>query len=73
MTPPHILVVQHQDDCPPAWVGRWLVEAGCRLDPAIERETLQGDGHRSSPFICGIERDLTGVSAVDTMVASSNN
>ena len=32
MTPPHILVVQHQDDCPPAWVGRWLVEAGCRLD-----------------------------------------
>ncbi len=27
-----ILVVQHQDDCPPALVGEWLVEAGCRLD-----------------------------------------
>jgi GMP synthase (glutamine-hydrolysing) len=32
MTSPEILVVQHQDDCPPAWVGHWLVEAGCRLD-----------------------------------------
>ena len=27
-----VLVVQHQDDCPPAWLGEWLVEAGCRLD-----------------------------------------
>lgn len=27
-----ILVVQHEDDCPPAWVGDWLVEAGCTLD-----------------------------------------
>ena len=27
-----VLVVQHQDDCPPALVGEWLVEAGCRLD-----------------------------------------
>ena len=27
-----VLVVQHQDDCPPALVGDWLVEAGCRLD-----------------------------------------
>ena len=27
-----VLVVQHQDDCPPAWVGEWLVEAGCSLD-----------------------------------------
>jgi GMP synthase (glutamine-hydrolysing) len=25
-------VVQHQDDCPPALVGSWLVAAGCRLD-----------------------------------------
>jgi GMP synthase (glutamine-hydrolysing) len=32
MTAPRVLVVQHQDDCPPAWIGRWLVEAGCRLD-----------------------------------------
>lgn len=27
-----VLVVQHQDDCPPALVGDWLVEAGCTLD-----------------------------------------
>ena len=27
-----MLVVQHQDDCPPALVGTWLVEAGCDLD-----------------------------------------
>jgi GMP synthase (glutamine-hydrolysing) len=29
---PRVLVVQHQDDCPPALVGHWLVEAGCALD-----------------------------------------
>lgn len=27
-----VLVVQHQDDCPPALMGDWLVEAGCLLD-----------------------------------------
>ncbi len=27
-----VLVVQHQDDCPPALVGEWLTEAGCVLD-----------------------------------------
>jgi len=27
-----VLVVQHQDDCPPALIGDWLVEAGCELD-----------------------------------------
>ncbi|MCW2760339.1 MAG: type 1 glutamine amidotransferase [Marmoricola sp.] len=27
-----VLVVQHEDDCPPAWVGDWLAEAGCTLD-----------------------------------------
>lgn len=27
-----VLVIQHEDDCPPAWVGDWLVEAGCTLD-----------------------------------------
>ncbi len=31
-TEPPVLVVQHQDDCPPALVGRWLTEAGCLLD-----------------------------------------
>jgi GMP synthase (glutamine-hydrolysing) len=29
---PLVLVVQHQDDCPSALVGDWLVEAGCALD-----------------------------------------
>ena len=29
---PRVLVVQHQADCPPAWVGDWLEEAGCELD-----------------------------------------
>lgn len=28
---PSVLVVQHQDNCPPAWVGEWLVEAGIEL------------------------------------------
>ena len=27
-----MLVVQHQDDCPPGYIGEWLVEAGCVLD-----------------------------------------
>jgi GMP synthase (glutamine-hydrolysing) len=29
---PRVLVVQHQDDCPPALVGDWLVDTGCVLD-----------------------------------------
>ena len=29
---PRVLVVQHQDDCPPALIGRWLLEAGCVVD-----------------------------------------
>jgi GMP synthase (glutamine-hydrolysing) len=27
-----ILVVQHEDECPPAWFGTWMTEAGARLD-----------------------------------------
>ncbi|QCW51133.1 type 1 glutamine amidotransferase [Nocardioides dongxiaopingii] len=27
-----VLVIQHEDDCPPALVGRWLAEAGVGLD-----------------------------------------
>ncbi len=27
-----VLVVQHEDECPPALLGRWLVEAGVALD-----------------------------------------
>lgn len=29
---PVVLVVQHQDDCPPALVGTWLGDEGCALD-----------------------------------------
>jgi GMP synthase (glutamine-hydrolysing) len=31
-TEPHVLVVQHQADCPPALFGLWLDAAGCELD-----------------------------------------
>lgn len=27
-----VLVVQHEDQCAPAWFGRWLEQAGCELD-----------------------------------------
>jgi GMP synthase (glutamine-hydrolysing) len=37
---PRVLVVQHEADCPPAWVGDWLVEAGCVLDV---RHPYRGD------------------------------
>lgn len=29
---PRVLVVEHEGMCPPALVGDWLAEAGCRLD-----------------------------------------
>ena len=32
MTPPTVLVVEHEADCPPALLGTWLAEAGCALD-----------------------------------------
>lgn len=32
MSAPRVLVIQHQDSCPPALLGEWLVEAGCELD-----------------------------------------
>jgi GMP synthase (glutamine-hydrolysing) len=46
-----VLIVQHQDDCPPALVGDWLTEAGCELDvrrPYLGDE-LPGDlaGHEA--------------------------
>lgn len=27
-----LLVVQHEDDCPPGWFGEWLLDAGADLD-----------------------------------------
>ena len=32
MTSPRLLVIQHEDACPPAWFGDWLGDAGLRLD-----------------------------------------
>lgn len=32
MSSPKILVVEHQESCPPALVGEWLAEAGCTLE-----------------------------------------
>lgn len=29
---PRILVIEHEAKCPPALVGTWLTEAGCRVD-----------------------------------------
>ncbi len=49
---PTVLVVQHQDDCPPALVGDWLVEAGCALDV---RRPYAGDA---------LPADLTGHDAL---------
>lgn len=31
MTQP-VLVVEHEEQCPPGWMGEWLVEAGLKLD-----------------------------------------
>lgn len=40
-----VLVVQHQDSCPPAWVGGWLTEAGVeqRVCRPYAGDALPGD------------------------------
>lgn len=32
MTTLPILVVEHEAECPPGWMGEWLAEAGCAVD-----------------------------------------
>ncbi|MGH3509083.1 MAG: type 1 glutamine amidotransferase, partial [Nocardioidaceae bacterium] len=32
MSRPRILVIEHEEQCPPGWLGEWLVEAGASLD-----------------------------------------
>jgi GMP synthase (glutamine-hydrolysing) len=27
-----VLVVEHEEQCPPGWIGEWLTEAGCEID-----------------------------------------
>jgi GMP synthase (glutamine-hydrolysing) len=52
-----VLVVEHEQQCPPGWVGEWLVEAGCSVDV---RRPHRGDhlpedlsGHRSMVVLGG--------------------
>lgn len=55
MTTPTVLVVQHEDACPPALLGRGLEAAGCVLD--VRR------GHRDDPIPAG-DAALAGHDAV---------
>ena len=32
MSSPRVLVVEHEQMCPPGWVGEWLADAGAELD-----------------------------------------
>lgn len=41
MTSPRLLVIQHEDECPPAWFGEWLTDAGLQLDVV--------EAHRGDP------------------------
>jgi GMP synthase (glutamine-hydrolysing) len=43
-----LLVIQHEDDCPPAWFGEWFSEAGVAYDVVL--------GHRGEP----VPADLDG-------------
>jgi GMP synthase (glutamine-hydrolysing) len=52
VTAPRVLVIQHEDDCPPAWLGDWLVAAGLTLDVRL--------GHRGD----AIPSDLDGSDAL---------
>jgi GMP synthase (glutamine-hydrolysing) len=38
---PRLLVIQHEDDCTPAWFGEWFVEEGLDYDIVL--------GHRDQP------------------------
>lgn len=48
MSAPRLLVIQHEDDCPPAWFGDWLLEGGVQFDVV--------SGHRDE----SIPSDLEG-------------
>lgn len=58
MQPAPVLVVEHEGQCPPGWVGEWLTAAGHRLDvrrPYRAGEELPTDlsGHRSMVVLGG--------------------
>ena len=52
-----VLVVEHEAQCPPGWMGQWLHEEGCAVDV---RRPYRGDElperldeHRSMVVLCG--------------------
>lgn len=47
MSSPRLLVIQHEDDCPPAWFGEWFREAGLEFD--VVR------GHRNEPVPASLD------------------
>ncbi len=55
-----ILVVQHEGDCPPAWFGTWMTEAGAVLDV---RRPYAGED---------LPADLTGHSGMVVLGGSMN-
>jgi len=44
---PRLLIIQHADDCPPAWFGEWFRESG------VEYDVLHGDRGDSIPADLG--------------------
>ena len=60
MGSPRVLVVEHQESCPPRLVGDWLAEAGCTL--AVSRPYADDD---TVPWLApaGQWRPLAGAEA----------
>ena len=52
-----VLVVEHEAQCPPGWIGDWLIEAGCELDVRLpyRGDKLPTDltGHQSMVVLGG--------------------
>lgn len=42
MTAPRLLIIQHEDDCPPEWFAEWFRQAGLTFDAIM--------GHRGDPI-----------------------
>lgn len=46
-----VLVIQHEDECPPAWFGNWLEDAGVVLDVVLAH---RGEAVPSKPDADGV-------------------
>ncbi len=46
MSAPRLLVIQHEDDCPPAWFGDWFTAGGVEFDVVL--------AHRGDPVPSGL-------------------